>query len=74
MSNSKLIAGEGVLLGRDHWDVPVRVELRAYMRFSRRFDSQLRRLVVRWAHVASPWARGVPTTMGKLGASVPPIT
>jgi hypothetical protein len=74
MSNDKLIAGEGVLIGRDHWDVPVRVELRAYMRFSRRLDSQLRRLVVRWAHVASPWARGVRASTEPMGTSVPPIT
>ena len=74
MSNNKLFAGEGVLIGRDHWDVPVRVELRAYMRFSRRLDSQLRRLVIRWGHVASPWARGVPASTDQPGASVPPIT
>ena len=36
MSNHKLIVVDGVLIGRDHWDVPVRVELRAYLRFSRR--------------------------------------
>ncbi len=58
MSNDKMIAEDGVLIGRDHWDVPVRVELRSYLRFSRRLDSQLRRLVVRWGHVASPKARG----------------
>ena len=56
MSNNKLVTGENVLIGRDHWDVPVRVELQAYLRFSRRLDSQLRRLVIRWSHVASPWA------------------
>ena len=72
MSNDKLITGEGVLIGRDHWDMPVRVELRAYMRFSRRLDSQLRRLVTRWAHVASPWARGVPASAEQVGTSLPP--
>jgi hypothetical protein len=57
MSNDKLLVDEGVLIGRSHWDVPVRVELRAYLRFSRRLDSQLRRLVVRWAHTAAPRSR-----------------
>ena len=57
MSSDKLIADEGVLIGRHHWDVPVRVELRSYLRFSRRMDIQLRRLVARWAHTASPESR-----------------
>jgi hypothetical protein len=73
MSNDKLVTGEGVLIGRDHWDVPVRVELHAYLRFSRRLDSQLRRLVIRWGHVASPWARGVRTSTDQSEKSVPPI-
>jgi hypothetical protein len=60
MSNDKLTADDGVLIGRNHWDVPVRVELRAYLRFTRCLDNQLRRLVVRWAHTASPKARGEP--------------
>ena len=31
MSHNKSIAGEDdLLIGRNHWDVPVRVELRAY--------------------------------------------
>jgi hypothetical protein len=59
MSSDNLITSEDVLIGRSHWDVPVRVELRAYLRFNRRMDSRLRRLVVRWAHAASPSARGV---------------
>jgi len=37
-----------VSIGRDHWDVPVRVELRAYLDFTRRINVQLRRLVERW--------------------------
>ena len=57
MSNHKLTADEGVLIGRDHWDVPVRVELRPYLRFDRRMDSQLRRLVARWAPTSSPESR-----------------
>ncbi len=39
MSNNKLITGEGVFIGRDHWDVPVRVELAPDLRFSRRLDA-----------------------------------
>ena len=58
MSNSNSIAGEDVLIGRNHWDVPVRVELRAYLRFGRRIDRQLRRLVLCWAHAAAPQSRG----------------
>jgi hypothetical protein len=58
MSNSNSVAGEDVLIGRNHWDVPVRVELRAYLRFGRRMDRQLRRLVLRWAHAAAPQSRG----------------
>lgn len=34
---------------RNDWNVPVYVEVEAYLRFSRRMDSQLRRLVARWA-------------------------
>ena len=59
MSNNKSIAGEDVMIGRNHWDVPVRVELRAYLRFGRRMDGQLRRLVLRWAHAAAPQSRAL---------------
>ena len=74
MSNHKLLVVDGVLIGREHWDVPVRVELRSFLRFSRRMDCQLRRLVVRWAHAASPNARGVPAAREQAAASVPPIS
>jgi hypothetical protein len=59
MSNKKPTAADGVLIGREYWDVPVRIKLRAYLHFGRRIDGQLRRLVVRWSHTASPKARGV---------------
>jgi hypothetical protein len=59
MSSNKLSSGEGVTITRDHWDVPLRVRLRAYLRFSRQIDKQLHRLVVHWSHAASPYARGV---------------
>jgi hypothetical protein len=41
-------------IGRDHWDVPVRVELRAYLDFTRRMNIQLRRLVERWEDKSRP--------------------
>jgi hypothetical protein len=59
MSCNKSAADEDVLIGRNHWDVPVRVELRAYLRFGRRLDGQLRRLVIRWAHAAAPQSRAL---------------
>ncbi len=73
MSNNNFIVTDGLLIGRDHWDVPIRVEVRAYLRFTRRLDGQLRRLIVRWAHAASPRARGVPAIRAQTGTSVPPI-
>lgn len=70
MSNNKPI--NSVLMGREHWDVPVRVELQAYLRFNRQFDTQLRRLVARWAYTASPWSRGVPVIRGLAKMPAPP--
>ena len=58
MCNEKLTVEESLLIGRDHWDVPLRVALPAYLRFGRRMDLQLRRLVVRWQHAAAPGAKG----------------
>lgn len=43
-----------VSIGRDHWDVPVKVELRAYLDFTRRINIQLRRLVDRWENKSRP--------------------
>jgi hypothetical protein len=37
-----------ISIGREHWDVPVRVELRPYMEFSLRITHQLQKLVERW--------------------------
>lgn len=73
MSNQKLSVVDGVVIGRDHWDVPVRVDVRSYLRFSRQLDLQLRRLVVRWAHVASPCARGLPATRASTRTSSPHV-
>lgn len=44
-------------IGRDHWDVPVRVELKAYLEFTRRMNIQLRQLIERWESQAAPAAR-----------------
>jgi hypothetical protein len=74
MDNQKTNVVEGVVIGREHWDVPVRVDLRSYLRFSRQMDCQVRRLVVRWAHAASPWSRGVPVMRAPMEPSVPPIS
>jgi len=59
MSNKPTTAAEGVLIGREHWDVPVRVELRPYLDFVRRMDCQLRWLAIRWSHAASPAAGSI---------------
>ena len=59
MSNDKSTVDGSTLIGRNYWDVPVRVELSAYLRFGHRMDLQLRRLVVRWQHAAAPGARGL---------------
>ncbi|MEN6449052.1 MAG: hypothetical protein ABFC96_01050 [Thermoguttaceae bacterium] len=78
MSDKKQVAD--VLIGRDYWDVPVQVKLRAYLRFGRRMDSQLRRLVARWSHTASPAARGAindvdqPDTLRPFMTRPPPLT
>jgi len=80
MSDEKPTTGERVLIGRDYWDVPVRIKLRAYLHFGRRIDGQLRRLVVRWSHTASPKARGLqkepdgPDKVGTTVARPPPLT
>jgi hypothetical protein len=58
MSKEKSTGEKSVVIGREHWDVPVSIPLPAYLKFVRRMDSRLRRLVARWSHTASPWARG----------------
>ena len=57
MSKNPPTVVESVFIGREHWDVPLRVELRSYLAYIRRIDSQLRRLVIRWSHTASPAAK-----------------
>jgi hypothetical protein len=39
----------------EHWDVPMRVELRPYLEFNRSIAQQLRELVARWpGHTPQP--------------------
>jgi hypothetical protein len=59
MSDHKTTVEENTLIGRGDGDVPLRVALPAYLEFGRRMDSQLRRLVVRWTHTASPGAKSI---------------
>ena len=47
-------AMQAVAIARDHWDVPVRVGLRPYVRFSLNMSRELEKLVARWAHTAAP--------------------
>ena len=54
MKKAKLDLIRAVAIAPSHWDVPLRVPLHPYMRFSRRLDGQLRKLVARWARQAAP--------------------
>jgi len=45
---------QAVAIARNHWDVPVRVALRPYVRFSLNMSRDLDKLVARWAHTAAP--------------------
>lgn len=58
MKRQKLDFARAVLIGRQHWDVPVRVRLRPYVQFSRRMEDELEKLVARWAHTAAPGGPG----------------
>jgi len=42
---------------RAHWDVPVRIPLRAYVEFADQITADLEHLVARWSHAAPPRAR-----------------
>lgn len=57
MSDKSSTIAEGVLIGREHWDIPVRVGLRPYLDFIRHMDEQVRFLVIQWSHTASPSAK-----------------
>jgi hypothetical protein len=73
MGNRRAIVTDGVLLGREHWDVPLRVPLRSFLDFHREMEVQMRRLVTRWAHAASPRARAMADRTRLVAAFVPPI-
>ena len=61
MSHVEAVAVRYTLVARSDLDAPIRVAFPSYLDFGRQFDRQLRRLVVRWSHAASPWSRGVGT-------------
>jgi hypothetical protein len=48
-----------VTIGRKHWDVPVRVELRPYLDFNCRINLQLRHLLACWFKQAAPASRKI---------------
>jgi len=54
MESDKRKASRCVLLGRQHWDEPIRVQVRHYKRFSHKLDRQLQKLVDRWSGLAAP--------------------
>jgi hypothetical protein len=58
MTSENTQLARAVKIGRGYWDVPVRVGLRPYVRFTLWMDGQLQKLVARWAHTAAPNALG----------------
>ena len=59
MNHEEMSAAEHILIGGSHLEAPVPVVLQAYEHFGRQIDVQLRRLIARWSHAASPLARGM---------------
>jgi hypothetical protein len=59
MSHEEMSAAEHILIGVGTSVPPVPVVLESYERFGRQIDVQLRRLVARWSHAASPLARSI---------------
>jgi hypothetical protein len=71
MSHEDMSAAEHVLLiGRGPLEPPVPVVLQAYERFGRQMDVQLRRLIARWSHAASPLARNLSETPARRPSDV----
>jgi hypothetical protein len=64
MKGKKLDFDRAVLVARENWEVPVRVHLRRFVRFNRRMDRELSKLVARWIHTAAPGASTRRRTMG----------
>jgi hypothetical protein len=58
VKSNKQDFSRALLISRDYWDVPVRVRLLHYVRFIRRLDGELEKLIARWEHTAAPNARG----------------
>jgi hypothetical protein len=56
----------------DDLDAPVRVASPAYLHFADSLDRQLRKLVIRWSHAASPWARGSASDPRQMARSLRP--
>jgi hypothetical protein len=48
MKNIKEKLADRINIDPEHWDVPMRVQLRPYLEFNRRMACQLRELVERW--------------------------
>jgi hypothetical protein len=48
MKNAKNVFVDLINISPEHWDVPMRVELRPYLEFNRRMACQLRELIDRW--------------------------
>ncbi len=74
MSNKPATAAKAVLIGREHWDVPVRVGLLPYLAYARSMERQLHGLVVKWSHAAPPAARKCwdqPRGLGLVNRSPP---
>ena len=62
MSHEEMSAAEHILIGGGPLEPPVPIVLEAYERFGRQMDLQLRRLIARWSHAASPLARNISET------------
>jgi len=59
MSNLEQNNSNAVGIERGHWDVPVKVDFRAYLDFTRRMNVQLKRLVERRESKAAPASKGI---------------
>ena len=57
MKSKQMPSTRYVAIERVHWDVPVRIPLRAYLEFVEHLSAELERLIARWSHAAPPRAR-----------------
>ena len=58
MVSKKVNLVHDLLIDPGHCQVPLRVSLHRFKRFSRQIDRDLVKLVARWAHTAAPGATG----------------